>query len=123
MSSPRPRVLPVNDDAGILRVPALVVIVIRRGGRIFRTSGRRSTPPHSSNRHVIVVDLFMPERRRLEAFQHLKEQVPRRGSLWSSAADDAPIREKALRAAASAFVAKIRAADDSVPAIHEATVS
>ena len=73
---------------------------------------------------VIVVDLFMPPGMNgLEACRQLKKAVPHTKTIIVSAENDADVRDEALRAGASAFVEKIRAADDLVPAIHHAMAS
>jgi DNA-binding NarL/FixJ family response regulator len=123
VSSPRPRVLLVDDDALILSAlerlltPSCDVV-----GRVTDVSelfdaASRLQPD------VIVVDLFMPAREGLESWPHLKEIVPQAKIVVVSGADDPSTRNKALRAGASAFVSKMRAADDLVPAIQEAAAT
>jgi DNA-binding NarL/FixJ family response regulator len=123
VSSLRPRVLLADDDAGILNAferllkPSCDVVGQITDVGALVDAATRLQPD------VIVVDLFMPTGRGLEACQRLKEAVPQAKIVVVTAADDVPIRDKALRAGASAFVAKIRAAEDLVPAIHEVIVS
>jgi DNA-binding NarL/FixJ family response regulator len=69
---------------------------------------------------VIVVDLFMPPGNGLEVCRQLKKAVPHTKTIIVSAANDADISNEALRAGASAFVGKMRAANHLVPAIQQA---
>jgi DNA-binding NarL/FixJ family response regulator len=69
---------------------------------------------------VIIVDLFMPPGNGLEVCRQLKKAVPHTKTIIVSAANDGDISNAALRAGASAFVGKIRAAEDLVPAIQQA---
>ena len=69
---------------------------------------------------VIVIDLFMPTHDGLEACRHLKEVIPQAKIVVVTGADDASTRTRVLQAGASAFVSKMQAADDLVPAIQDA---
>jgi DNA-binding NarL/FixJ family response regulator len=69
---------------------------------------------------VIVVDLFMPLGNGLELCRQLKNAVPQTKTIIVSAWNDAEIAKEALRAGASAFLGKMRAADHLVPAIQDA---
>ena len=123
VTSPRPRVLLVDDDARILSAFERLVSpwcdVVGRVtdvGALFDEAARLQPD-------VIVVDLFMPAREGLESWPHLKEIVPQAKIVVVSGADDPSTRNKALRAGASAFVSKMQAADDLVLAIHEAAAT
>jgi len=121
MGSPRPRVLLADDDAGILnafeRLLASSCDVVGRVtdiGELFDATSRLQPD-------IIVLDLFMPARKGLEACRHLKEVSPQAKIVMVSGADDAATRNTTLRAGASAFVSKMAAADRLVPAIQEIT--
>ncbi len=123
MSSVRPRVLLADDDAGILHAferlltPSCEVVgqVTNLGALVDAVT--RLQPD------VIVIDLFMPTGNALEACRRLKEVVPQTKIVVVSAAYDASIRDEALRVGASAFVPKVRAAQDLLPAIQQAIVA
>ena len=123
MSSLRPRVLLADDDARILSAferllsPWCDVI-----GRVTDV-GALVDEAIRLQPDVIIVDLFMPARDGLETCRHLKLVVPQARIVVVSGADDASTRNKALNAGASAFVSKMHAADDLVPAIQEATTA
>jgi DNA-binding NarL/FixJ family response regulator len=72
---------------------------------------------------VIVLDLFMRPGNGLEVCRQLKHAVPHTKTIIVSAADDAGISTEALRAGASAFVGKVRAVTDLLPAIRHATAT
>jgi DNA-binding NarL/FixJ family response regulator len=121
--SARPRVLLADDDAGILSAferlltPSCDVVgqVTDLGALVDAVT--RLQP------NVIVVDLFMPTGNALEACRRLKEVVPQAKIVVVSAAYDASIRDEALRVGASAFVPKVRAAQDLLPAIQQTIVA
>lgn len=69
---------------------------------------------------VVVVDLFIPPRTRLELCRHIKQVAPETLVIIVSASTDADVAKEALRAGASAFVNKAEAGDDLVPAIQRA---
>jgi DNA-binding NarL/FixJ family response regulator len=69
---------------------------------------------------VVVLDVRMPAIDGLEACRRLKAAVPRVEVIVLTADDDANVRHKAIAAGASAFVLKIRAADDLLPAVAKA---
>jgi DNA-binding NarL/FixJ family response regulator len=70
---------------------------------------------------VIIVDLFMPPGMDgLQACRQLKIAVPHAKTILVSAESGVALRNEALRAGASAFVEKVRAADDLLPAIEQA---
>ena len=123
MSSPRPRVLLADDDVRILSAFARllspscdVVGRVTDVGALFDEAARLQPD-------VIVVDLFMPARDGLETCRRLKVEIPQTRIVVVSGADDASTRNKALHAGASAFVSKMQAADDLVPAIQEAAAT
>jgi DNA-binding NarL/FixJ family response regulator len=72
---------------------------------------------------VIVVDLFIPPSNGLEICRHIKQVAPETPVIIVSASTDAQVSKAALRAGASAFVAKLSAADDLLPAIQRATAT
>ena len=121
MSSARPRVLLADDDAGILKAferlltPSCEVV-----GRVTRI-GELVEAATRLRPDVVVVDLYMPTGSGLEACHHLREAVPRAKIIVVSGADDMRIRDEALLAGASAYVPKVRAAEDLLPAIQEST--
>jgi|SoiMethySBSTD1v2_1073268.scaffolds.fasta_scaffold13449_3 DNA-binding NarL/FixJ family response regulator len=123
VTSPRPRVLLVDDDARILSAFERLVSpwcdVVGRVtdvGALFDEATRLQPD-------VIVVDFFMPARDGLETCRQLKVVIPQARIVVVSGTDDASTRNKALRAGASAFVSKMQAADHLVPAIQEATAT
>ena len=123
VSSLRPRVLLVDDDARILtafeRLLSPCCDVVGRVtdvGALFDEASRLQPD-------VIVVDLFMPAHDGFETCRHLKVAIPQARIVVVSAADDPSTRTSALDAGASAFVSKMQAADDLVPAIQEATAT
>ena len=122
MSSARPRVLLADDDAGILKAferlltPSCEVV-----GRVTHI-GELVEAATSLQPDVVVVDLFMPTGSGLEACHQLKDAVPRTKIIVVSGADDIRIRDQAFRAGASAYVPKVRAAEDLLPAVQESTV-
>ena len=72
---------------------------------------------------VIVVDLFIPPSDGFEICRHLKQVAPETPVIIVSASTDAEVGKKALRAGASAFVAKMSAVDDLLPAIQRSTAT
>jgi DNA-binding NarL/FixJ family response regulator len=123
VSSPRPRVLLVDDDARILSAFARllspscdVVGRVTDVGALFDEAARLQPD-------VIVVDLFMPASDGLETCRRLKVEIPQARIVVVSGADDGSTRNKALHAGASAFVSKMQVADALVPAIQEATAT
>ena len=123
VTSPRPRVLLVDDDARILSAFERLVSpwcdVVGRVtdvGALFDEATRLQPD-------VIVVDFFMPARDRLETCRRLKEVIPHARIVVVSGADDPSTRNRALHAGASAFVSKMQAADALVSAIQEATAT
>lgn len=123
MSSARPRVLIADDDAGILKAferlltPSCEVV-----GRIANI-GELVEAALRLQPDVVVVDLFMPTGSGLAACRRLKEAVPRTKIIVVSGADDVQIRDEAFRAGASAYIPKIRAAEDLLPAVQDRTVA
>lgn len=123
MSSRRPRVLLVDDDARILSAferllsPSCDVVGRVTDVDALFDEAARLQPD------VIVVDLFMPARDGLETCRRLKVEIPQARIVVVSGADDGSTRNKALHAGASAFVSKMQVADDLVPAIQEATAT
>ena len=120
MSNPRPRVLLADDDAGIINAferlltPSCDVVgCVTDVGALFDAASRLQPD-------VIVVDLFMPTHDGLETCRHLKAVIPHAKIVVVSGADDASTRTRALKAGASAFVSKMQAVDDLLPAIQEA---
>ncbi len=69
---------------------------------------------------MIVADLFMRPGNGLDACRHVKALLPDTKVILVSADDDPAIRTEALRAGASAFVSKIRAAEELLPAVLKA---
>jgi DNA-binding NarL/FixJ family response regulator len=69
---------------------------------------------------VVVLDLFMRSRNGLEMCRDIKRVVPETQVVIMSAYTDQNVWREALRAGASAFVAKLSAANDLLPAIQEA---
>ena len=123
MSSPRPRVLLVDDDARILSAferllsPSCDVVGrVTDVGALFDEANRLQPD-------VIVVDFFMPARDGLETCRRLKVVIPQARIVVVSGADDPSTRKRALHAGASAFVSKMQAADALVSAIQEATAT
>jgi DNA-binding NarL/FixJ family response regulator len=122
MTSPRrPRILLADDSAELLRAfdrllasSCEVVGHVSDAGALV-DEARRLEPD------VIVIDLFMPPGMDgLKACRELKKIVPHTKTIIVSAENDASIRKEALKAGASAFVEKVRAADDLVAAIRDA---
>ena len=72
---------------------------------------------------VVVVDLFIPPSDGLEICRHLKQVAPETPVIIISASTDAEVGKRALRAGACAFVAKMSAVDDLLPAILRATTA
>jgi DNA-binding NarL/FixJ family response regulator len=72
---------------------------------------------------VIVVDLFIPPSNGFEICRQIKHIAPTTQVIIVSASADADLIKEALRAGAAAFVAKFRAGDDLLPAIHRAMAS
>ena len=123
VSSRRPRVLLADDDAGILNAferlltPSCDVVgCVTDIGALFDAASRLQPD-------VIVVDLFMPTHEGLETCRHLKGVIPQAKIVVVTGADDPATRTKALKAGASAFVSKMQAADDLLPAIQEPTTA
>jgi len=121
MSSPRPRVLLADDDAGILNAferlltPSCEVVGrVTDVGALVDAAGRLQPD-------VIVIDLFGSTDEGFEAFRHLRDVVPQAKIVVVTAATDGSTRNKVFRAGASAFVSKMQAADELLPAIHKAT--
>jgi len=123
VSSRRPRVLLVDDDARILSAferllsPSCDVVGRVTDVDALFDEAARLQPD------VIVVDLFMPARDGLETCRRLTVEIPQARIVVVSGADDGSTRNKALHAGASAFVSKMQVADDLVPAIQEATAT
>jgi two-component system secretion response regulator SsrB len=69
---------------------------------------------------VVVLDLFMRSGNGLEMCRDIKRVVPETQVVIMSAYTDQNVWREALGAGASAFVAKLSAANDLLPAIHEA---
>ena len=120
MRSPRPRVLVADDYPDLLdafkRLLASscdVVGCVADGTALVEAMATLQPD-------VIVVDLFIPPSDGLEICRHLKQIAPDTPVIIISASTDAEVGKEALRAGASAFVAKVSAADDLVPAIHRA---
>ena len=67
---------------------------------------------------VIVVDLFIPPSNGLEICRHIKQVTPDTPVIIVSGSTDAEVGKKALRAGASAFVFKMSAVEDLLPAIQ-----
>ena len=117
----RPRVLLADDSAvlltalrGLVASSCEVVGLVSDAG-VLLDEARRLEPD------VIIVDLYMPPGiDGLEACRRLKKAVPHTKTIIVSAEDGAEIRQEALRAGASAFVEKVRAFDDLMPAIRYA---
>jgi len=118
-SRPRPRVLLADDQEEILTAferlltPSCEVV-----GRVTQVdalvdAATRLRPD------VIVIDLFTPQRHGVEACRRLKEVVPQAKIIVVSGIDDAMTRQKALLAGAAALIAKVRAAEELLPSIHE----
>lgn len=123
MSSPRPRVLLADDDAGILNAferlltPSCDVVgCVTDVGALFDAASRLQPD-------VIVVDLFMPTHEGLETCRQLKEVIPHAKIVVVTGAVDRSTRTNALNAGASAFVSKMQAADELLPAIIAASTA
>ena len=72
---------------------------------------------------VIVVDLFIPPSNGLEICHHIRQVAPGTPVIIVSGSIDADVRKQALRAGAFAFVTKMSAGEDLLPAIHRATAT
>jgi DNA-binding NarL/FixJ family response regulator len=122
VSSARPRVLLADDDPGILKAferllrPSCEVV-----GRVTNV-GELLEAAMRLRPDVVVVDLFMPTGAGLEACHHLKEAVPRTKIIVVSGADDVRMRDEVLRAGASAYIPKVQAAQELLPAVQDSTV-
>ena len=120
VSSPRPRVLLADDNAGILNAferlltPSCDVVgCVTDVGALFDAASRLQPD-------VIVVDLFMPTHDGLDTCRHLRGVMPHAKIVVVSGADDASTRTRVLKAGASAFVSKMKVVDDLLPAIQGA---
>ena len=122
-SARRPRVLLADDSTELLRAfdrlltPSCEVVGRVADASALIDEARRLEPD------VIVLDLFMRPGNGLEVCRQLKKAVPHTKTIIVSAADDAGIGNEALRAGASAFVGKVRAVKDLLPAIRHATAT
>ena len=118
--SPRPRVLLADDYPDLLAAfrrlltPACDVVGCVADGTALCEAMATLQPD------VIVADLFIPPSDGLEICRHVKQVAPATAVIIVSAATDPAVGERALRAGASAFVAKISAVDDLWPAIQRA---
>src|SRR5262245_51721585 len=116
----RPRVLLADDYAAILTAlklllePSCEVVGEVTDGVELLEAARRFHPD------VSVVDLSLPEIDGLEACRQLEAAAPHTTVIVFSADDDPAIQRRAFEVGASAFVAKYRAGDDLLPAIHKA---
>jgi two-component system response regulator NreC len=70
---------------------------------------------------VVVLDLFIPPTSGVEICRCIKNITPDTQVIIISATTEAEIREEARRAGASAFVSKLLAAEELVPAIQRVT--
>ncbi len=116
--SRRPRVLLADDNAGILlafdrllRSACDVVGRVSDGGALLDAA--TTLQPD-----VVVLDVFMPNIAGLETYSRILQLAPQTKIVVVTAADDESIKEQALSAGASAFVAKTRVVDELLPAIQ-----
>jgi len=123
MSIPRPRVLLADDDPGILNAFKRLLTPSCDVVGSFTDVGALLDAASRLRPDVIVVDLFMPTGEGPETCRHLRGVIPDAKIVVVTGADDASTRNKALRSGASAFVSKMRAADDLLPAIQEAAMA
>ncbi len=120
MSTPRPRVLLVDDNAQMLDMferllsPSCDVV-----GRIT-DAGQLPDAVTSLQVDVAVLDLYMSTGNGLELCRSLKEAFPRLKVVIVTASQDPHIKEEALARGASSLVDKVRMMDDLVRAVHEA---
>ena len=120
MSHPAPRVLLADDYEDMLTTFEWLLehsctIVGRVGdSQSLVDTARRLRPD------VIIADLFMRPGNGLDACRDLKALLPDTKVILVSADDDPAIRTEAMRAGASAFVSKIRAAEELLPAVLKA---
>jgi two-component system, NarL family, invasion response regulator UvrY len=113
----RPRVLMADDYKDLLGAferllaPTCDVVgCVSDGDALFEAMA-------SLKPDVIVLDVFMPPTNGFEICREIKRLTPSTVVIIVSAAPDRDVREQALQAGASAFVAKGAAIDDLVPAI------
>jgi CheY-like chemotaxis protein len=120
MNRPRPRVLLADDYPELLAIferwltPSYDVVGCVTDGTALIDAAARLQPD------VIVTDLFMHRSNGLEACRRIKATLPAAKIIIVSVTADIDITDEALRAGASAFVSKIRAADELLPAIQRA---
>jgi len=118
--NPRPRVLLADDHGGILKAlqrmlePSCEVVGRVTDSSALLAEAERLLPD------VIVLDVTMPEIDGLEACRQIKQVAPQTRIVFLTAADDAAVRERALRLGASAFVLKYVAWEQLLPAILKA---
>jgi CheY-like chemotaxis protein len=70
---------------------------------------------------VVVLDLFIPPTDGLELCRYIKHASPHTHVIIVSASSDTEIHAEALRAGASAFISKLAAIDELLPAIQRVT--
>jgi DNA-binding NarL/FixJ family response regulator len=115
----RPRVLVADDYPGWhsvitrLLAPECDVLGCVSDGADLLDAVERLRPT------VVVLDVRMPGIRGLDGCRQLKAAAPDLRVIVFTAADDPELRVQALEAGASAFVAKVRAADELMPAIQK----
>ena len=116
----RPRVLMADDYKDLLGAferllsPSCDVVgCVSDGDALFEAMGRLQP-------HVIVLDVYMPPTNGFEICREIKRRSPATAVIIVSAAPDRDVREQAIEAGASAFVAKGAAIDDLLPAIKRA---
>ncbi len=117
---PRPRLLLADDHVGVVNaLKRLLAPFCELAGHV--SDGRTLLEAVTRLRpDVVVLDLNLPEISGLEACRRIKHAAPDTKVILLTAADDATVKERALRMGASAFVLKIRMATDLLPAIEQA---
>ena len=115
----RPRVLLADDDAMVSRAisrllsPSCEVVGIAPDSPALFDAVRTLRP------EVVLLDLSLPGGvTGLDACRHLKAMAPEVKVVVFTGADDPDLRQLAIEAGASAFVWKLRAADELVPTIY-----
>jgi DNA-binding NarL/FixJ family response regulator len=123
LENERPRVLLADDHPGILEAvrrlldPTCDIVGQVSDGAALLDAAASLTPD------VIVVDVSMPRISGIEACRRIKQASPPTKVILLTADASANIRQTALAAGATAFVAKDRVGDELLPAVHEAFTS
>ena len=118
----RPRVLLVDDHAGIVHALGLI---LAPSYEIVGQVADSAAVLEAVTRHqpdVVVLDVTMPSVSGLEMCRRITQGPAHPKVVILSAVDDAAIRGRAFELGASGYVVKSRLAQDLIPAIQKALV-